>query len=274
MCAESENEVLRRLEGPHFFVFSIISLILEESEGGRRLRRPVVIPGKNMKGMAVLIVLMVMTGLVLSVFYQGSAAVVNQMDSQHLVVLDAGHGGYDPGTITPQGVYEKEINLQMAKRVQEMLKPSGINVLLTRDEDEDYVPEGTRGKQTMKQADLNYRISMATQAKADAFISLHLNATVTGLNSGAETFYHFQSEEGQRLAEAIQQELVKVPEMNRRIAKPGDFYIIKNTPMPAVIVELGYLSNTKEQKKLQQAWYQDQLARAVAKGIANYFGLP
>ena len=238
------------------------------------MRRPVIIPGRNIKGIAIAIVLMVMIGLVLSVFYQGSAAVVGQLNSKHIVVVDAGHGGYDPGAITKQGIYEKEINLEMAKQVQELLKPSGINVILTRDEDEDYVPDGTRGRQTKKQADLNYRISMANQAKADAFISLHLNATATGLNSGAETFYHFKSEEGKRLAETIQQELVKVPGMNRRIAKPGDFYIINNTPMPTVIVELGYISNPKEQKKLQQPWYQDQLAHAVAKGIANYFGLP
>lgn len=223
--------------------------------------------------MAISIVLMVMLCLVLSVFYQGSAAVVNQFGSQHLVVIDAGHGGYDPGAITSQGVYEKEINLQMAKRVQALLEPSGIKVLLTRDEDEDYVPEGTRGKQTKKQADLNYRISMATQANAEAFISLHLNATVTGLNTGAETFYYFKSDEGKRLAEIIQAELTKIPGMNRRIAKPGDFYIMKNSPMPTVIVELGYISNVKERKKLEQAWYQDQLARAVAKGISNYFEL-
>lgn len=243
-------------------------------QGGSGLRRPVVIPGKNIKGMAVLFVLTVMTGLVLSVFYQASAAVVSQLNTKYSVVIDAGHGGYDPGAITKQGVYEKEINLEMAKRVQELLKPCGINVILTRDEDEDYVPEGAQGRHTKKQADLNYRIFMATQAKVDAFISLHLNATVTGLNSGAETFYHFKSNEGKILAETIQQELVKVPGMNRRIAKPGDFYIINNSPMPTVIVELGYLSNPKEQKKLQESWYQDQLAHAVAKGIANYFGLP
>jgi N-acetylmuramoyl-L-alanine amidase len=233
-----------------------------------------VIPGRKINSMAIFIVLTVMTSLIFSVFYQGSAAVVSQLNTKYRVVLDAGHGGYDPGAITKQGVYEKGINLEMAKRVRELLKPCGIDVILTRDEDEDYVPDGTRGKQTKKQADLNYRISMATQAKADAFISLHLNATVTGLNSGAETFYHFKSEEGKRLAETIQQELIKVPGMNRRIAKPGDFYIINNTPMPTVIVELGYLSNPKEQKKLQQSWYQDHLAHAVAKGIASYFGLP
>lgn len=105
-------------------------------------------------------------------------------------------------------------------------------------------------------------------------ISLHLNATPSGKNTGAETFYHFQSEPGKMLAETIQQELIKVPGMNRRIAKPGEFYLIKNSPMPAVIVELGYISNPKEFAKLQQPWYQDQLAQAVAKGVANYFGLP
>lgn len=224
--------------------------------------------------MAVLIILMLMFSLVFSVLWQGSTAVVSHMNTHHIVVIDAGHGGYDPGAITAQGLYEKEINLQMAKRVGELLKPSGIEVILTRDEDIDYVPDGARGRQTKKQADLNYRISLAKQANADAFVSLHLNATVGGLNSGAETFYYNQSIEGKRLAELIQEELVKVPGMNRRIAKPGDFYIITNTPMPAVIVELGYLSNAKERVKLQQAWYQDQLAHSVAKGIARYFDLP
>lgn len=217
---------------------------------------------------------MVMLGLVVSVLWQGSSAVVSHLSTRYIVVIDAGHGGYDPGAITPQGLYEKEINLQMAKRVGELLKPSGIEVLLTRDEDVDYVPDGARGKQTKKQADLNYRIALAQKAKANALISLHLNATAVGQNSGAETFYHVKSEEGKKLAEIIQQELVKVPGMNRRIAKPGDFYIINNTPMPAVIVELGYISNPKERVKLQQAWYQDQLARSVAKGIARYFNLP
>jgi N-acetylmuramoyl-L-alanine amidase len=115
---------------------------------------------------------------------------------------------------------------------------------------------------------------MAREVNADVFVSLHVNATATGLQSGAETFYHYQSESGKGLAELIQQELIKIPGMNRRITKPGDFYIIKNTSMPAIIVEVGYLSSVKEQKKLQQSWYQEQLARAIAKGIANYFIQP
>lgn len=238
------------------------------------LRKPVVIPGRRTQGMAVIIVLTLMLGLVVSVFYQGSAAVLGPQEIKYKVVLDAGHGGYDPGAITKQGIYEKEINLEMAKRIKELLGPAGIEISLTREEDIDYVPEGVRGRQSKKRADLNHRISLATQAEADALISLHLNATPSGRNTGAETFYHFQSESGKLLAETIQQELIKVPGMNRRIAKPGDFYLIKNSPMPAVIVELGYISNPKEFAKLQQPWYQDLLAQAVAKGVANYFGLP
>lgn len=224
------------------------------------------------KKTAVLLVLCVMSVLVFSVLWQGSTAVISHSNKGHVVMLDPGHGGYDPGAITSQGVYEKSINLQIAQKVKEMLEPSGIQVVLTRDEDIDYAPDQVRGRNTKKQIDLNRRIAMANQAKADVFVSLHVNATATGQNSGAETFYHYKSESGKRLAALIQQELIKISGMNRRIAKPGDFYIINNTSMPAVIVEMGYLSSKKEQKKLQQSWYQEQLSRAIAKGIANYFG--
>lgn len=237
------------------------------------MRLPVVISGKGKKP-AILLVLSVMGMLVFSVFWQGSSAVVSHLKDRYVVMLDPGHGGYDPGSINPQGVYEKAINLQIAQYVKEMLRPSGIEVFLTRKEDIDYVPNGVKGKTTKKQLDLNYRIDMANEAKADIFVSLHVNATATGQNSGAETFYHYKSESGKGLAELIQQELIKISGMNCRIAKPGDFYVIRNTSMPAVIVEVGYLSNEKEQKKLQQSWYQEQLSRAIAKGIANYFGIP
>ena len=235
------------------------------------MRKYVGIPGNKT---AILLVLSVMSILVFSVLWQGSTAVVSNFEKGHIVMLDPGHGGYDPGAITNQGVHEKSINLQIAQKVKEMLGPSGIGVFLTREEDIDYVPDGVKGKTTKKQIDLNRRIDMAKEANADVFVSLHVNATATGQESGAETFYHYQSESGKRLAELIQQELIKIPGMNRRIAKPGEFYIIKNTSMPAVIVEVGYLSSVKEQKKLQQSWYQEQLARAIAKGIANFFVLP
>ncbi|MHB1404356.1 MAG: N-acetylmuramoyl-L-alanine amidase family protein [Desulfitobacteriaceae bacterium] len=238
------------------------------------MRRLVVIPGGRLKSVAVIFVLGVMGALVLSVFWQGSAVVLNYAKDRHVVMLDPGHGGYDPGAITKQGVYEKDINLKMANKIRDFLKPSGIEVIQSRDEDEDFAPDRGTGKTTKKQIDLNYRIAIAQQSKADIFVSIHVNAATTSQKSGAETFYHFSSDSGKRLAETIQSELIKIPGMNRRVAKPADFYIMRNTAMPAVVIELGYLSNATERSKLQQSWYQDQLAKGIAKGIAQYFGLP
>jgi N-acetylmuramoyl-L-alanine amidase len=235
------------------------------------MRQMVVIFGKKLKPMAALVVVGVMGTLLFSVFWQGSKAVITGTNEKYVVMIDAGHGGYDPGAIAERDIYEKEINLQIAKKTRDFLVPSGIAAILTREEDEDYVPEGVTGRKTKKQIDLNYRIAKATGAKADIFVSIHVNSTVTGKKSGAETFYNFSSEESKNLAVNIQHELIKISGMNRRIAKPGDFYIIKNTSMPAVIVEVGYLSNINERKKLRQTWYQDQVARAIAKGIANFF---
>lgn len=238
------------------------------------MRRLVIILGRRIRSLATVIVVCVMAILVLSVLWQGSEAVSNQLKNVHVVVIDPGHGGYDPGAITKQGVYEKEVNLQIAEKVVNVLKPTGVKVLLTRDEDEDYASAGARGKTSKKQTDLNYRISLASRENADIFVSLHVNASAGNPKSGAETFYHYKSQEGKKLAESIQQELIKIAGMNKRVAKPGDFYIINNTSMPTVIVELGYLNNSAELKKLRQSWYQEQLANAVAKGIARYFGLP
>lgn len=234
------------------------------------MRQMVVIHGKKLKPVAALLIIGVMGALLFSVFWQGSKAVITSTNDKYVVMIDAGHGGYDPGAIADQEIYEKEINLQIAKKVRDFLNPSGVTTLLTREEDEDYVPEGIKGRKAKKQIDLNYRISKATEVKADIFVSIHVNSTVTGKNSGAETFYHFSSAESKDLAVNIQQELIKISGMNRRIAKPGNFYIIKNTSMPAVIVEVGYLSNINERKKLQESWYQEQVARAIAKGIANF----
>jgi len=99
------------------------------------MRWPKVIIGTKF---AVVLVIGVMCTLVLSVFWQGSTAVVSQFENRYVVMLDPGHGGYDPGAITAQGVYEKSINLQIAQKVKEMLLPSGIEVFLTREEDVDY----------------------------------------------------------------------------------------------------------------------------------------
>jgi N-acetylmuramoyl-L-alanine amidase len=214
---------------------------------------------------------MIMAVLLGSVAWQGSNAVFNQKAKPYVVVIDPGHGGYDPGAVAAQAVYEKEITLQVSRRLQALLSGDGVKAVLTRDEDEDYVSDGVSGRKNKKRSDLDYRINMAAGIQADIFVSLHVNAVAKGNNSGAETFYYNLSAEGKRLAEAIQNELIGIPGMNRRVAKPGDYYVVKNTKMPAVIVELGYLSNSAERNKLQREDYQEELAVAIARGIARYF---
>ncbi|HEX3015277.1 MAG TPA: N-acetylmuramoyl-L-alanine amidase [Desulfobacteria bacterium] len=189
-----------------------------------------------------------------------------------VIVLDPGHGGYDPGAISPQGIYEKDINLAIAKRVKAQLASTGAKVVLTREDDRDFVVEGSRGGKTRKQTDLNYRIEMAERLKAGAIVSIHVNATPSGSKSGAETFFMEGSAPGKALAESIQAELRKVPSMGKRIAKPGRFYLSRKTQITTVIVETGYLSNPGDRQKLRQEWYQDELAKAIARGINLYFG--
>lgn len=184
-----------------------------------------------------------------------------------VVVIDPGHGGYDPGAITKLGIYEKDINLAIGKKLESQLELTGAKVIMTRENDRDYVAEGIPDT-TKKRTDLNYRIRLAETAKANVIISIHVNAG--SRKSGAETFYQEGSAAGKELAENIQNELRKIPGMNKRVAKSGQFYLTKQTSITAVIVEVGYLSNPTERIKLQQEEYQTQLARAIAQGVNIY----
>lgn len=184
------------------------------------------------------------------------------------VVIDPGHGGYDPGAITSKGVYEKDINLAISKKVKTKLAESGIKAILTREDDRDYA-NGAGSKKTKKQTDLDYRIGLVEGLNPEILISIHVNSG-GGNNSGAEAFYQEGSEEGKALAECVQAELRKIPGMTKRVAKSGEFYLTRNTKVTAIILELGYLSNPVERKKLLQNFYQDQLADAITAGIKNY----
>ncbi len=188
---------------------------------------------------------------------------------RNLIVIDPGHGGYDPGAITSQGIYEKDINLAISKKVKTKLAESGMKAVLTREDDRDYAGGGSSRK-TKKQTDLDYRISLVEGLNPEVLVSIHVNASAGGNNSGAEAFYQEGSDQGKALAECVQVELRKIPSMTKRVAKSGEFYLTRNTKVAAIIVELGYLSNPVDRRKLLQNSYQDQLANAIAAGIINY----
>lgn len=184
---------------------------------------------------------------------------------QRVIILDAGHGGWDPGKTGTQGEDEKNINLSVMTKLQQYLEQSGAIVMVTRTTDEAL----GNGKRT----DMAERKKIANENNGDILVSIHQNAFPSERAKGAQVFYHKTSEDGKRLAELVQESLrTYVDEENTRQAKQNsDYYILRTTEIPAVIVECGFLSNVGEEKLLNQEAYQDQLAWAIYLGILEYF---
>lgn len=182
-----------------------------------------------------------------------------------VVILDAGHGGWDPGKTGTTGDNEKNINLQIAKKLKQYLEQGGAVVYMTRNSDE------ALGEK--KAEDMKERKNIVNESDGDIFISIHQNAFPKEAAKGAQVFYHKKSEDGKRLAEEIQEALKEcVDSENTRQAKENtNYYILKKTQIPSALVECGFLSNIEEERKLNTQQYQEQIAWAIYVGIMNYF---
>ncbi len=186
-----------------------------------------------------------------------------------VIVIDPGHGGCDPGA--SRGAYvEKEITLSISKLLAQRLSEAGAMVVLLRTEDRDLVGDGFSGTiAARKREDLKLRAQRANEVKADLFISIHTNADPSPRWSGAQVFYNSSSQPSKLAAVMIQEEITQQLGNTKRKAAPGDYYILRNTQMPAVIVEVGFISNPMEASLLVDPEYQDRLARAIFAGIAQ-----
>lgn len=184
---------------------------------------------------------------------------------QRVILLDAGHGGWDPGKTGTTGADEKELNLAVVEKLQGLLEQGGATVLLTRDTDE------ALGKG--KREDMAQRKKLANETRAEILVSIHQNAFPSASAKGAQVFYHASGEAGKLLAECIQESLrERVDGSNQRQAKQNkDYYILRTTEIPAVIVECGFLSNREEEALLNAESYQEKLAWAIYCGILDYF---
>ena len=193
-----------------------------------------------------------------------------QTDStKRTVVLDSGHGGFDPGKESSDGILEKHINLAIAEQLKELLEKEGIRVVMTRTDDNGLYTESDSNK---KIADMKKRCAIIDAAKADIVVSIHQNSYQSPEVKGAQVFYYSESKEGKKLAEVLQKSLIENadPE-NHRMAKANtSYYILKNTSAPTVIVECGFLSNPEEERLLNTAQYQEKLVDALQKGICEY----
>lgn len=190
-------------------------------------------------------------------------------DSKFTVVIDAGHGGFDSGKVGVDGTLEKDINLSIAKKLEELLTAADIHVILTRTEDNGLYEESSTNK---KRQDMTNRASLMNQANADCIVSIHQNSYPQESIDGAQVFYYTGSEKGKTLAALIQDSLIsRADPANHRVEKPNDsYYLLKNVSAPIVIVECGFLSNWAESKKLVDDTYQQKLAWAIHLGILQY----
>ena len=192
----------------------------------------------------------------------GSAA------EKKVVVLDAGHGGSDPGKVGINNALEKEINLAIAGKVKAKLEAAGIEVLMTRENDDGLYQANDKNK---KVSDLNARCRLIEKSGAEITVSIHQNSYHDSSISGPPVFYYKDSKEGQQLAEILQASFDGVVEKNTRKAKANDnYYLLLHTKCPVVIVECGFLSNPGEADLLITDDYQEKVSDAICKGILGY----
>jgi len=190
--------------------------------------------------------------------------------AKRVIVIDPGHGGFDPGKLGIHGAHEKDINLAIALKLQAYLEQSGAFVVMTRTSDEGLNEEGDNNK---KRSDMRRRKELINSSEGDILISIHQNSFSESKYKGAQVFYHGHSKEGERLAKSIQKQLREfVDPTNKREAKANtDYYVLKTTNIPAVIVECGFLTNPEEEANLNNEIYQEKIAWAIYLGIVEYF---
>lgn len=171
------------------------------------------------------------------------------------IVLDAGHGGNDPGAVGGN-LFEKDVNIQVVKKLETKLKAAGADVYLTRKGDE-YVT-------------LPERVRMAESVKADLFLSVHANSYSSSSAHGAEVLY--KQTNSKRLAEILAPLIAQAGGItNRGIKHRNDLYILNNQSRPAVLLELAFISNPQERELLFNPTYQNKVAEAIVKGIVRWW---
>ncbi|TVX89869.1 N-acetylmuramoyl-L-alanine amidase [Paenibacillus agilis] len=173
------------------------------------------------------------------------------------IVIDPGHGGKDPGSIGQLGTIERDMTLQMSKEIeQELMERTGATVLLTREQDE--------------AVDLQQRVDVATEAGADLFLSIHFDAFTTNDVEGMTT-YHKNSKD-QPIAQAVHDRLMEKDFDTRdRGVRVGDFYVLRENTVPALLLELGYISNEKDETRMRSLQFHKEASEAIVNGVIDYF---
>ena len=181
-----------------------------------------------------------------------------------IIAVDAGHGGTDPGAIGVTGVTEKEINLILAKKLETLLTEKGATVIMTRTDDDTFSDN--------KKEDLDKRAALVEEKEAELFLSIQCNAVPNHDLRGAQTFYYPDSKQGKLLAETIQDRFIKtLKNTDREAITLSSAYIMSKLEIPAIMVEVGFLSHPEEEALLRDDAYREKITAAIYGGILDYY---
>ncbi len=201
----------------------------------------------------------------------GAAASAFNSASDKVIVIDAGHGGIDAGVLGVNSkIKESDINLAIARKLQGCFADAGFKTVMTRKNNGGLYGLSTKG---FKLRDMKKRKQIIEESKADMVISVHQNRCPVPDRRGGQVFFDKNSECGKALADSIQNALNSMEEcVKQSSALTGDYYMLKCTQSPSVIVECGFLSNPEDEKLLLSEEYQKKIAYAIFKGAVSYYG--
>jgi len=187
------------------------------------------------------------------------------------IVLDPGHGGADGGAKSADGLWEKDVTLNISMYLRDYLQQAGATVVMTRDTDTDLASAATKGYSRRKTEDLKARVAIVREEKPDLFLSVHLNAIPQPQWYGPQTFYTNNHKDNASIAWFIQEELrTTVADTHRQSKQIRNIYILDRSEVPTALVEVGFLSNAGEAANLSRPEYQKQLAAAIYRGMLRY----
>lgn len=195
------------------------------------------------------------------------------VEQEKIILIDPGHGGFDGGAKSKNGVIEKNINFQISLKLKDFLESKGYKVYLTREKDEALGNSGSTIREK-KREDLKKRRDMKKETNCDVFISIHQNMFPQEKCYGAQV-WHGANNISKKLADNIQESVKEtLKDNNKRVSKPaGDAYLILRDDYKgaSVLVECGFLSNSQEEKELQTEEHQNSLVEGISLGIERYF---
>ena len=184
-----------------------------------------------------------------------------------VIYIDPGHGGLDPGAMYG-GIMEKDINLEISKKIETKLLELGAIVYMTRYGDYDLSVNNTINR---KRSDLSRRSNIINKSDCDLFISIHLNAEETNSYRGAQVFYSETNKKNVEIAKLFQEDFRKELNSTRKYKKDNSLYLQKRIKVPGVLLEVGFLSNANERYLLKQQNYQEKVSTTIVNTIIKYF---